>query len=35
VAAGDHVLALLRVEGVPVLDEGGRPLVRHRGRYTP
>jgi flavin reductase (DIM6/NTAB) family NADH-FMN oxidoreductase RutF len=34
VAAGDHVLALLRVEGVPVLDEEGRPLVRHRGRYT-
>jgi flavin reductase (DIM6/NTAB) family NADH-FMN oxidoreductase RutF len=34
-AAGDHVLALLRVEGVPVLNEEGRPLVRHRGRYTP
>src|SRR5690242_2728108 len=35
VAAGDHVLALLRVEEVPVLNDGGRPLVRHRGRYTP
>jgi flavin reductase (DIM6/NTAB) family NADH-FMN oxidoreductase RutF len=34
VAAGDHVLALLRVVGLPVLDEGGRPLLRHRGRYT-
>ena len=31
--AGDHVLALLRVEDVPVLDEQAAPLIRHRGRY--
>ena len=34
VEAGDHVLALLEVVGVPVLNEGGRPLLRLRGRYT-
>ena len=32
--AGDHVLALLEVEGVPVLDESAPPLVRLRGRYV-
>jgi flavin reductase (DIM6/NTAB) family NADH-FMN oxidoreductase RutF len=31
--AGDHVLALLQVEDVPVLDEQAAPLIRHRGRY--
>jgi len=31
---GDHVLVLLRVEGVPVLTESGDPLVRLRGRWT-
>jgi flavin reductase (DIM6/NTAB) family NADH-FMN oxidoreductase RutF len=35
VEAGDHVLALLRVEGVPVRNDDARPLVRHRGRYLP
>ena len=33
VPAGDHVLALLRVEDVPVLGDGD-PLVRLRGRWT-
>jgi flavin reductase (DIM6/NTAB) family NADH-FMN oxidoreductase RutF len=33
VEAGDHVLALLRVEGVPVLRDGD-PLLRLRGRWT-
>jgi flavin reductase (DIM6/NTAB) family NADH-FMN oxidoreductase RutF len=33
VPAGDHVLALLRVEAVPVLGEGA-PLLRLRGRFT-
>jgi flavin reductase (DIM6/NTAB) family NADH-FMN oxidoreductase RutF len=32
--AGDHVLALLVVESVPVLDEHGAPLLRLRGRYA-
>ena len=34
VEAGDHVLALLRVEAVPVLNEAAAPLIRLRGRYT-
>ncbi len=34
VPAGDHVLALLEVAGVPVLDEGAAPLLRLRGRYV-
>ena len=34
VEAGDHVLALLSVEDVPVLDTAGRPLLRLRGRYV-
>ena len=33
IEAGDHVVALLEVEDVPVLDERGAPLIRHRGRY--
>jgi flavin reductase (DIM6/NTAB) family NADH-FMN oxidoreductase RutF len=33
VEAGDHVLALLEVQDVPVLDERAAPLIRHRGRY--
>ena len=33
VPAGDHVLALLQVEGVPVLGTGA-PLLRLRGRWT-
>jgi flavin reductase (DIM6/NTAB) family NADH-FMN oxidoreductase RutF len=32
-AAGDHVVVLLQVEGVPVLGEGD-PLLRLRGRFT-
>ncbi len=34
VPAGDHVLALLQVEDVPVLDARGEPLLRFRGRYA-
>ena len=34
VEAGDHVVALLAVEDVPVLDPGARPLLRLRGRYV-
>ncbi|WP_029431297.1 flavin reductase family protein [Blastococcus sp. URHD0036] len=35
VEAGDHVLALLEVVGVPVAPSSGDPLVRFRGRYVP
>src|SRR5215207_2887876 len=34
VEAGDHVLALLAVEDVPVLRPDARPLLRLRGRYV-
>jgi flavin reductase (DIM6/NTAB) family NADH-FMN oxidoreductase RutF len=34
VPAGDHVLALLEVEDVPVLNADAAPLVRLRGRYV-
>ena len=34
VPAGDHVLALLAVDDVPVLDPAGEPLLRFRGRYA-
>ncbi|SFP61240.1 NADH-FMN oxidoreductase RutF, flavin reductase (DIM6/NTAB) family [Geodermatophilus dictyosporus] len=34
VPAGDHVLALLAVVGVPVLREDAAPLLRLRGRYV-
>lgn len=34
VEAGDHVLALLAVDDVPVLNPGGAPLLRLRGRYV-
>jgi flavin reductase (DIM6/NTAB) family NADH-FMN oxidoreductase RutF len=34
VPAGDHVLALLQLEGVPVLNPDARPLLRLRGRYV-
>jgi flavin reductase (DIM6/NTAB) family NADH-FMN oxidoreductase RutF len=34
VEAGDHVLALLAVDDVPVLNPGGTPLLRLRGRYV-
>ena len=34
VPAGDHVLALLEVEAVPVLNEAAVPLLRLRGRYA-
>ncbi len=33
VPAGDHLLALLEVVGVPVLSPGAAPLIRLRGRY--
>jgi flavin reductase (DIM6/NTAB) family NADH-FMN oxidoreductase RutF len=32
--AGDHVLALLVVDAVPVLNPGARPLLRLRGRFV-
>jgi flavin reductase (DIM6/NTAB) family NADH-FMN oxidoreductase RutF len=34
VEAGDHLLALLAVDGVPVLNPGAGPLLRLRGRYV-
>jgi flavin reductase (DIM6/NTAB) family NADH-FMN oxidoreductase RutF len=34
VDAGDHLLALLEVTGVPVLNPGAPPLLRFRGRYV-
>jgi flavin reductase (DIM6/NTAB) family NADH-FMN oxidoreductase RutF len=34
VEAGDHVVALLAVDDVPVLNPGGAPLLRLRGRYV-
>jgi flavin reductase (DIM6/NTAB) family NADH-FMN oxidoreductase RutF len=34
IVAGDHVLALLEVDGVPVLNPEAPPLVRVRGRYV-
>ena len=34
VEAGDHVLALLEVEDVPVLNPDAQPLLRLRGRYV-
>ena len=34
IEAGEHVLALLEVDAVPVLNPAGRPLVRLRGRYV-
>ncbi len=34
VEAGDHVLALLLVDDVPVLNPGVPPLLRLRGRYV-
>jgi flavin reductase (DIM6/NTAB) family NADH-FMN oxidoreductase RutF len=34
VPAGDHVLALLEVDDVPVLNADAAPLVRLRGRYV-
>ena len=34
VEAGDHVLALLAVEDVPVLSPAGHPLLRLRGRFV-
>ena len=34
VPAGDHVLALLVLEDVPVLNPDARPLLRLRGRYV-
>jgi flavin reductase (DIM6/NTAB) family NADH-FMN oxidoreductase RutF len=34
VPAGDHVLALLEVDDVPVLNEATPPLIRLRGRYA-
>jgi flavin reductase (DIM6/NTAB) family NADH-FMN oxidoreductase RutF len=34
VPAGDHVLALLALEDVPVLNPTAAPLIRLRGRYV-
>ena len=34
VPAGDHVLALLEVDDVPVVNADAAPLVRLRGRYV-
>jgi flavin reductase (DIM6/NTAB) family NADH-FMN oxidoreductase RutF len=32
--AGDHLLVMARVTGVPYVSESGEPLIRFRGRYT-
>ena len=34
VEAGDHLVALLTVEAVPVLNPGATPLLRLRGRFV-
>jgi flavin reductase (DIM6/NTAB) family NADH-FMN oxidoreductase RutF len=34
VPAGDHVLALLEVDAVPVVNPAATPLIRLRGRYV-
>jgi flavin reductase (DIM6/NTAB) family NADH-FMN oxidoreductase RutF len=34
VPAGDHVLALLEVDAVPVVNPTATPLIRLRGRYV-
>src|SRR5947209_15242924 len=34
IEAGDHVLALLSVQAVPVLEPGGAALARWRGRFV-
>jgi flavin reductase (DIM6/NTAB) family NADH-FMN oxidoreductase RutF len=34
IPAGDHVLALLELQDVPVLNEATPPLLRLRGRYA-
>ena len=34
IEAGDHVLALLEVDDVPVLNPDAQPLLRLRGRYV-
>ena len=34
VPAGDHVLALLELQDVPVLNDPAAPLIRLRGRYV-
>ncbi len=33
--AGDHLLVLAQVTGVPYVAEAGPPLIRFRGRYLP
>jgi len=33
VAAGDHLLVIARVLGLPYVAESGAPLIRYRGRY--
>jgi flavin reductase (DIM6/NTAB) family NADH-FMN oxidoreductase RutF len=32
-AAGDHLLVIARVLGLPYVSESGDPLIRYRGRY--
>jgi flavin reductase (DIM6/NTAB) family NADH-FMN oxidoreductase RutF len=34
-AAGDHLLVIGRVTGVPYVAEAGQPLIRFRARYAP
>ena len=35
ISAGDHLLVIARVTGVPYVTESGEPLVRFRRRYLP
>jgi flavin reductase (DIM6/NTAB) family NADH-FMN oxidoreductase RutF len=32
--AGDHLLVIARITGVPYVAESGQPLIRFRGRYA-
>ena len=34
-SAGDHLLVIARVTGVPYVSEAGEPLIRFRRRYLP
>lgn len=35
IPAGDHLLVIARLTGVPYVTESGKPLIRFRGHYLP